>query len=219
MVLPLIGGLISAASSFLGGQSAQRSQEKMAAENIALQKQFAQEGIRWKVADAKAAGIHPLYALGANTTSFSPVSIGSPGGAGIAAAGQDIGRAVNAMRTPDEKHEAYENALRALQLRRGELENTLLASRIRVLNQPGTGPGLPGEKLQDPQRTRTIRTPEGLVVSQPDMSDAQAFEDRYGDIVQEIYGLRSWWREIGSQYNWDAHTRRNMNRLRDWGLR
>lgn len=40
--------------------------------NYNAQKEFAQMGIRWKVADAKAAGIHPLYALGANTVSFSP---------------------------------------------------------------------------------------------------------------------------------------------------
>ena len=41
--------------------------------NIKYQKQFAQHGIRWKVEDAKAAGLHPLYALGANTHSFTPV--------------------------------------------------------------------------------------------------------------------------------------------------
>lgn len=35
--------------------------------NRNFQREFAQNGISWKVADAKRAGIHPLYALGAST--------------------------------------------------------------------------------------------------------------------------------------------------------
>lgn len=46
-------------------------------ENMQMQRDFAQHGVRWKVADAKAAGLHPLAALGANVSSPSPVSVGS----------------------------------------------------------------------------------------------------------------------------------------------
>lgn len=46
--------------------------------NAELQKEFAQHGIRWKVADAKAAGLHPLYAVGASTSSAMPITVGSP---------------------------------------------------------------------------------------------------------------------------------------------
>lgn len=42
------------------------------AENIAYQKEFAKHGIQWRVEDAKNAGIHPLAAIGAQTTSFTP---------------------------------------------------------------------------------------------------------------------------------------------------
>jgi len=41
-------------------------------QNIQLQKDFAQHGIRWRVEDAKAAGIHPLAAVGAAGASYSP---------------------------------------------------------------------------------------------------------------------------------------------------
>lgn len=49
----------------IGGIFDSISDSKTAKENIKLQKQFAQTGIQWKVADAKKAGIHPVYALGA----------------------------------------------------------------------------------------------------------------------------------------------------------
>ena len=39
---------------------------------IVTGKQFAKRGIQWRVHDAKKAGLHPLAALGAQTTSFSP---------------------------------------------------------------------------------------------------------------------------------------------------
>lgn len=217
MVLPLIGAGISALGSILAGNQAQKSQEKQNAANIALQKEFAQHGIRWKVEDAKAAGLHPLAALGAQTSSFSPISIGSPAATGLAAAGQDIGRAIGAMRTPDEKADAYTQALRALQLQRGQLENTLLASRIRLVNQPGTGPGLPGlDQEKQPQRTTSIGTPGGRLFTDPNVSDAQTIQDRYGDIAENVYGIWSWANEALPQHARDAlrwHSD-NMSRIR-----
>jgi len=41
-------------------------------DNEAAQREFAQQGLRWKVEDAKAAGLHPLYALGGSGAAFSP---------------------------------------------------------------------------------------------------------------------------------------------------
>ena len=57
-------------------------QKEMNAKNAALQREFAQSGIQWKVADAKKAGLHPLAALGAQTASASPsYQAGDPGAA------------------------------------------------------------------------------------------------------------------------------------------
>ena len=41
--------------------------------NEALQREFAQNGIRWRAADARAAGLHPLAALGSSGAS-APLS-------------------------------------------------------------------------------------------------------------------------------------------------
>jgi hypothetical protein len=68
----LLGG------SILGGIGADKAADKYAAAtkaanlaNIKYQREFAQHGIRWKVQDAIAAGIHPYYAMGAPTSSFN----------------------------------------------------------------------------------------------------------------------------------------------------
>lgn len=142
---PLIGGaLISGASSLLGGLFGKSSQEKANRENIKLQREFAQNGIQWKVADAKAAGLHPLAALGAQTASFSPSIVGDTSfGTGVAQAGQDLGRAIQSTRTQDQRVGAYEKTVQDLTLQRMGLENTLLASQISKANQPATGPAMP----------------------------------------------------------------------------
>lgn len=104
----LLGGLVSAAASLAGGRQSQRSNERMAAGQERLQREFAQHGIRWKVEDAKAAGLHPLYALGAQTTPYSPVAVQDSRGPAMAEAGQHVGRAIAATST------RAENQLQAL---------------------------------------------------------------------------------------------------------
>lgn len=48
------------------------SAEKLNAENQGLQREFAQMGVRWRVQDAVAAGLHPLYALSSGGAAYSP---------------------------------------------------------------------------------------------------------------------------------------------------
>jgi len=95
---PIIGGaLISAGANLVGGLMGSHSASKQ----VRYQKQFAKKGIQWRVNDAKKAGLHPLYALGAQTPSYSPVS--NPLGESLSAAGQNIGAAVAARMTPVQK--------------------------------------------------------------------------------------------------------------------
>lgn len=156
--------IIGAGASLLGGllgKSSADDAREQAAENldrqIQLQKEFAQNGIRWKVEDAKQAGIHPLYALGAQTTSFSPISLTNPADNSMANSvsnmGQDISRAVHQTRTPSEKDQAYIDAARGLQLEKGKLDVEIaradLASRTARLYQGTTAsmPSLTGNMI------------------------------------------------------------------------
>lgn len=140
----MLPALIAAGSNLLGGIISGNKQEDMANKNIALQKQFAREGIRWKVEDAKAAGLHPLAALGAQTHSFAPVSIGGNDvGTGLAAAGQDISRGINATRSAGERVDAYSKTIQDLNIQRMGLENQLLGAQIAKINQAGNPPAMP----------------------------------------------------------------------------
>jgi len=140
----MLGALIGAGANILGGILGSNSQEKAAKQNAALQREFAQNGIQWKVEDAKKAGIHPLAALGAQTSSFAPVSVGGDSlAAGISAAGQDVSRAIDATRSASGRIDAYNKTVQDLSLRRMGLENELLASQIAKIRQAGTPPPMP----------------------------------------------------------------------------
>lgn len=115
-----LGGIIGAGMDFVGGligqdqqndrdasarQANERAQERQNAFNAELQREFAKNGIRWRVEDAKAAGLHPLYSLTGNLPGGAPTgAITIDGGGGdsghmsraLHSAGQNISRAVTA---------------------------------------------------------------------------------------------------------------------------
>lgn len=152
----MLGSLISAGTSILGGllgkssaDATRDAQQAMAERNIQMQEEFAKKGIRWRVADAKAAGIHPIYALGSGGASFSPVSAAFSSDTSLpnalASAGQDIGRAIDKTRTANERVDV--RAATALQLEGLKLDNDLkraeIASKTARLRADQVGPPLP----------------------------------------------------------------------------
>lgn len=180
----MLGSLISAGANLLGGLLGNKAAKKERDTQIA----FAQNGIQWKVKDAEAAGIHPLFALGAPTSSYSPISTGGGLGEGVAAMGQDLGRAADAAKAPQQKMDAYTARLQALQLERGSLENTLLRNQIineqRVAGQP---PAVGGKSIIPGQGSgRDVRV--GSLRISPKLSDSQAqdLENEYGEIADFI---------------------------------
>jgi len=137
----MLGALIGAGSSLLGGLMAGRQADKQAK----LQKQFAQNAIQWKAADAEKAGISKLYALGANTVSYSPVSTGGSLSEGISSAGQNIGRAIDAQNSNLGRTGQLATAIAKTQLEGLQVDNDIkrahLASQITTNNQAGNPPG------------------------------------------------------------------------------
>lgn len=193
---------------FMNRQATKENNERLQQNAVLdrrLQQDFAQHGISWKVQDALDAGVHPLAALGASSASYSPVSVGTSAAtfSGLGDGGADIGRAVNATMTKSDKQTAAGKAAEALALERGTLENELLrtqiASQTAKLNQAGGNPSMPnpGERsLLDGQgSTVNLPIPEakkskdrpGLflhgkrVLTNPLTSNAEEYEDRYGD--------------------------------------
>lgn len=127
--------LVGGGTALLGGIMSSRSNRAAAEANAAAQERYAKEGIRWKVADAKAAGISPEYALGANTTSFNPTYTGSQQGNIIADAGQNIARA--AMASEPAESRKINAALQTETLRGMKLDNDIKQSQMTRVNVPG----------------------------------------------------------------------------------
>lgn len=112
-VAPIAAAGISAAASLYAGAKNSSSNRKVAYEQIKQQERFAQQALQWRVADAKAAGLHPVYALGAQLPSYSPVSMPTDSYSGIADAGEHIARGIMSWadrhEREEQKHYAAEN--------------------------------------------------------------------------------------------------------------
>lgn len=183
----MLGDLISGVSNFASGLLGQKAVDDQARENVKNQVRFAKKGIQWRVQDALKAGVHPLYALGAQTTSFSPISVGSPLADSIGQMGQDISRAVSVGGN------AVDRKLQALQLERASLENDLLRTQIRNSSAPAVGPAMPigGQSVIDGQQ-QDIMLPGGVFLpGAKGISSAQSAEDARGEISDFIYGAQT----------------------------
>lgn len=200
----MLGEIIGAAGSLLGGLFGKKSTEKANDQNVKLQREFAQNGIQWKVADAKAAGVHPLAALGAQTTSFSPSIVGDTSlSSGISNMGQDIGRAVSASSSSNQRKEALGNQILELQLQSLKLDNqgkfignSMLASQAARQAQVGppfpsasgsTNTGIPGQAMAPVGRS-DLQLGGIPIYNDPSITNAGAAEDVMGEPGDWLFG-------------------------------
>lgn len=186
MLGSILGGIGSVVSGLFGKSAAE--------EQAQLQKQFAKNAIQWKVEDAKKAGVHPLYALGANTVSYSPVQTGGLDMSWLSDMGQEIDR--SRMATSEAPTRKLADAMASLGLEKAGLENDLLRAEI-AKTRAQVGPAMPSvapraglvpEEVNPPQRTAGVNIGTG-VKSNPYFTDGQTLADRYGD--SEILGMAS----------------------------
>lgn len=210
----MLGSIIGAAGNLLGGFLNSNSTRDNNAALIAdkekdreTQKEFAQNGIQWKAADALKAGIHPLYAMGANTVSYAPSTVGTSAdtgmGAGLAAASQDLSRAATATASEETRQTTAQKSMEALTLTKAGLENELLAAQV-AKTRAQIGPPIPtllspdGNKVKDKEmestaesipETRSIRPLGMRLNTNPKFSDAESLENRYGNLVEGVGGI------------------------------
>lgn len=219
----ILGGLLSAGSSLIGGLFGSSSQDKaiqaqqaLNQQNIDLQKQFAQNGLQWRAQDATAAqtatGINRLALLGAPTASFSN-NVGSfptdsPMGAGIASAGQDIQRAINAYADANDRKSELQNKLLEAQI--ANVNSDTVKNQAAASKQVTQAPTAPTPLFQDfvDDKGRHFRLPSGKASSamqnwaslpaQIPIAITQA-----GDAIQSEYHIltdpiRSWFKTHGN---------------------
>lgn len=153
---PIIGGLFGKEAEESRADASAVATEKQIefareqqARNEALQREFAQMGVRWRVEDAKAAGLHPLYALSSGGAAFAPnpvvmpaMDVGAGGKGYLAQMGQDLSRAISATQTPEQRA-VQEAQLTVLQAQaRKDLAQAAYYDRLAPAGGQ-VGPGMP----------------------------------------------------------------------------
>lgn len=176
-----LGDIISGIGNIALGAWGQYEANNKADADRDMQVAFAKNAVQWKVADAQKAGVHPLYALGAPTMSFSPTSIGG-GSEGLAQMGQGIDRAIGAGMPKEGQITAYQKTIQDLTATGMGLDNEYKAAQIaRLRNEMLAKPALPMVMPGNP----------GPTFQPGPQVPAQKVQDQYGDIIENVYGTPS----------------------------
>lgn len=146
------GGVMGLLGNYIGGRLNQDSAREAAYsqrvaddKNAAMQREFARNGVQWRVEDARRAGINPLVALGASVSQAAPTYTGDAPdfsqGEMVSRMGQDVSRAIHASSSQEDR--AYDAQVRALTLRNMELKNAVLTGQAQDalgIRKPGNPP-------------------------------------------------------------------------------
>lgn len=177
----LLSGALSLAGSYLGYKSAKASNK--------LSKRAYYYGIRDRVADAEAAGVHKLYAIGAGAASPGAISIdGAGSGAGVLRTAAKLAREREGAkkRGATEEQAIRESKARVLRQEAAakfdEIRAAKVASDMARINQRGN-------VVQDIVQSKMLTGPGGGKFKTSKSSTAQTVEDEYSDIIGNIYGI------------------------------
>lgn len=171
----LVGGGLGAIGDIIGGKMNADALREANEKNRQMQEDFARNGLRWRVEDAKAAGIHPLAALGFSqgAPSFA-YQAGEPGNVASSIGermGQNISRAMMATQTAEEKQlQQIQLASAKLDLEGKALDNQYRASQIKNMQGPafpGSANFIPGQGNSGIKEKPAERT--GLETARPAM--------------------------------------------------
>lgn len=160
---------------------------KNAKHQMGQNKEFAQKGIRWKVADAKAAGIHPLYAMGAST---NMPSVSMQGGSNISGALKSAmdGRLTRLQEKAIQADIVLKLARASEVSRRGQRINSqqdkdvldpqeLVPATVKVSERHGVEHGKGG---------RIVKSQLGNFLFKSNQPSAQSYEDETGEAVSML---------------------------------
>lgn len=153
------GAVIGGGLGLLGGMMGRENQK----DQEALQREFAQSGIQWRVQDAKAAGVHPLFALGASPASYSPTV--NPMASAVGQMGQDVSRSALAAQQQQVQEEqlALQRMAAAASSERdfatASAQRALAAKTLQDMN--ASGPVMPAARAVS---LSSLRSAEGVDV-------------------------------------------------------
>lgn len=131
-------GIAAAGGAIAGGLISRDANKDIANEANQLQIYAMQHGISDRVADAKRAGLHPLYALGAPPMNMNPIAIQDTLGPAMVQAGQSIGSSLSRMSsTAEREKEQLELAALRANINESDARRQLLISEAAFKAQAG----------------------------------------------------------------------------------
>lgn len=178
--------------NYFGGKEAAASnrehQDYINELNYSRQQQANATAIQTRVADARAAGVHPLYALGAPTMSYAPAQVGASAPnqmAPLAQGMRDLGQNLSGKSTPGGQNvpNAYQTETMVLDLENRKLQNELLRNKVVSSRTPAAPPV--GDFVV-PENPKVEQNPPLMFggkrwTTSSGTSPMKAWEDRYGD--------------------------------------
>lgn len=188
-----VWGAVAQAIAEVGGKAADINMaRKQASTQYERQKEFAQSGIQWRVRDAEAAGLHPLYAIGANVPTYTPSQPVNFGISEMASRmGQNLSRAARAGELDADRKRVMEMqlAVAASDIRLKDAQaDAAYAQAARAAQETALMPG--GPSAVDPRYVHGAGDSPQVVV-QP--SQVVASDPRRPDTERGIgTGLKAW---------------------------
>lgn len=215
---------IGAVAGAIAGDKARKATHQ--ANDSAIE--LANTSIQRRVADAKAAGIHPLYALNATGASTPTIQAGDYGW--ISQAGQDLSRAMTAGQENEERKETLREKARidekrlSMEREMHELEMQIKRAQLfRLQTDPATAPAtpspvssgnVPGFSLLPPA-PNPASSPVGLAPkSTPGMQRYYAGDTPWdlpnSDLAEVLEGMGAAGHVVGPLMMWDHVRSRDM---------
>lgn len=172
----LIGAGIGAGATLAGGGMSSHSARKVARMQLNAQRQFAQHGLRWRVEDAQRAGVHPLYAMGAQLPSFQPIQVDTGAmGEAVASAGRELGAGIGGY-LRSRSTEAYQSAIDRAAA--AEHENLMRQSAMEVNSAVADKNAAEAAEARSRTLLNTLQiNKEHMVGVDPLMSDAFKYQE------------------------------------------
>jgi gas vesicle protein len=178
----LLMGWGAVLGSVAGALISKKSSSDTNQQNYTESKEFAKHGIQWRVEDAKKAGLHPLYALGAPAMSPNP---STPDMTDYSKIGQSVGSSIDKSLDKNSKHQQnIQTHIMNEQLKGLQIDNML---KLRDAGKPRPNPMSDGN--YNTKKKDHMLIGGHKVEFNPNWSDAEATEQRHGDIASWLYGI------------------------------
>lgn len=217
----LFGDAVGALSnSLFGGSDDEEMMRDQASINWNMQREFLQNQLQWRSNDAKAAGIHPVAALGVQPVSGSPVAVGGGSGRGpsfgdqLASEGAGLYRAAMATQSTMER---LQERLLSAQIDGQEIENAKKRSDLALTSSAQMGAPMPvNTGLSVPVSMKGTHLGNGPLVNLDAVdsdSDPIGYLAARGiitshDIKAMLGDLSTWWRS--KRNNWIGSYRERL---------